>query len=94
MLIEVSQCQFTSTGYADGSLGSLTALMFSPYGTPPSTGLQTTSTDDLYAWIKGADAAGLQPCIHAIGDKGNSIVLGALQCITVEHPTLHRYRHI
>ena len=65
------------SGFADGSLGSLTALMFNPYIGTNVTGLQTTPTDDLYTWTRAADGAGLQVCIHAIGDRANSIVLGA-----------------
>lgn len=57
-------------GFADGSLGSHTALMLEPYtDVPTDTGLAVTRREDLYTWTKGADAAGLQVIVHAIGDR-------------------------
>ena len=66
-------------GYADGSLGSETAYFFDPYTDdskshgllsdemhPPSAMLQR---------LKAADAAGLQLCVHAIGDRAISMIL-------------------
>jgi predicted amidohydrolase YtcJ len=66
-------------GYADGSLGSTTAYFFEPYGDAPDTqGLlsdEMQSIEDVQERLLRADAAGLQLCIHAIGDRANSIVL-------------------
>lgn len=70
-------------GFADGSLGSTTALFFEPYRDAPHTaGLpademipESRMRDHLLA----ADAAGLQAAIHAIGDKANHIVLGMFE---------------
>ncbi len=63
-------------GYADGSLGSTTAWLFEPYlDDPKTTGLpsdEITKTPDL---VLGADKAGLQVNIHAIGDKANATIL-------------------
>src|SRR5205814_10243795 len=63
-------------GYADGSLGSTTAYFFEPYTDAPETrGLlsdEMQSIDQMRARMLGADAAGLQLCIHAIGDAGIS----------------------
>ena len=66
-------------GYADGSLGSTTAYFFEPYTDAPSTrGLLSEEMQPLEAererLIK-ADAAGLQVCVHAIGDQGISMIL-------------------
>jgi predicted amidohydrolase YtcJ len=59
-------------GYADGSLGSTTAYFFEPYADAPHTrGLLADEMQPLAAMrerLLGADAAGLQLCIHAIGD--------------------------
>ncbi|HEV2644377.1 MAG TPA: amidohydrolase [Candidatus Elarobacter sp.] len=56
--------------FADGSLGSHTALFLEPYtDIPTDTGLAVTRPDDLYAWTSGADRAGLQVLVHAIGDR-------------------------
>jgi predicted amidohydrolase YtcJ len=57
-------------GYMDGSLGSHTAAMLEPFtDSPDDKGFLLDSLDDLRAWIAGADAAGLQLIVHAIGDK-------------------------
>ena len=67
-------------GFADGSLGSTTALFFEPYLDAPNTsGLansQMIPESKMLNEIIGADRAGLQVAIHAIGDKANHIVLG------------------
>jgi predicted amidohydrolase YtcJ len=56
-------------GFVDGSLGSHTAAMLEPFTDAPNDrGLFVNTLDDLYQWTKGADAAGLQMIVHAIGD--------------------------
>jgi predicted amidohydrolase YtcJ len=66
-------------GFADGSLGSTTALFFSPYDDAPATsGLPSDELipeGKMLANIIGADSAGLQIGIHAIGDRANRIIL-------------------
>jgi predicted amidohydrolase YtcJ len=66
-------------GYADGSLGSTTAYFFEPYTDAPDTrGLLSDEMhpiEQMRARLAGADAAGLQLCIHAIGDAGISQIL-------------------
>jgi len=66
-------------GYADGSLGSETAYFFDPYtDDPKSHGLLSDEMHPpsaMLARLKGADAAGLQLCVHAIGDRGISMIL-------------------
>lgn len=57
-------------GFVDGSLGSHTAAMLEPFTDAPSdTGLLVNTPEDLYAWTSGADKAGLQVIVHAIGDR-------------------------
>jgi predicted amidohydrolase YtcJ len=66
-------------GFADGSLGSTTALFFEPYTDSPGTsGLPNAMMlpeGNMKALISGADKAGLQVVVHAIGDKANRIIL-------------------
>jgi hypothetical protein len=66
-------------GFADGSLGSTTALFFEPYlDAPNSAGLpgdEMFPEGAMLRRVEGADAAGLQVMIHAIGDKANDAVL-------------------
>ncbi len=57
-------------GFVDGSLGSHTAAMLEPFtDAPADRGLYVTTNEERYAWIRGADAAGLQVFVHAIGDR-------------------------
>ena len=66
-------------GFADGSLGSTTALFFEPYtDDPTSRGLladEMQPLDGMRARLVAIDKAGEQLCIHAIGDRAISIVL-------------------
>jgi predicted amidohydrolase YtcJ len=66
-------------GYADGSLGSETAYFFDAYtDAPDKTGLLSDEMHPVSALqqrLRGADAAGLQLCIHAIGDRAISMTL-------------------
>jgi hypothetical protein len=66
-------------GFADGSLGSTTALFFEPYtDDPASRGLladEMQPLDGMRARLVAIDKAGEQLCIHAIGDRAISMVL-------------------
>ncbi len=63
-------------GFVDGSLGSSTARLFEPYlHEPMNTGIFVTPLTKLREFIVGADKAGLNVAIHAIGDRGNAEVL-------------------
>jgi predicted amidohydrolase YtcJ len=66
-------------GFADGSLGSTTAYFFDPYTDAPATrGLladEMIPIEGMRQRLTAADAAGLQICVHAIGDQAISIVL-------------------
>jgi len=64
--------------FADGSLGSYTALFFEPYiDDKESFGLamDTLSNGKIREWALAGDKANLQLSIHAIGDKANSMIL-------------------
>jgi predicted amidohydrolase YtcJ len=66
-------------GFADGSLGSTTAFFFEPYNDSPNTrGLlfdQMLPEGIMLKRVQGADKAGLQVMIHAIGDEANFRIL-------------------
>ena len=81
-------------GYVDGSLGSTTALFYQPYGDDPSTsGVLVTPEDSLRAWIGGADSAGLQVAVHAIGERANGVVLDIYDSVAKAHgPRDRRFR--
>src|SRR5216684_7928776 len=72
-------------GYADGSLGSETAYFFDAYTDDPNShGLLSEEMHPVSAMaarLKAADAAGLQLCVHAIGDRAISTVLDIFEQI-------------
>jgi predicted amidohydrolase YtcJ len=62
--------------YMDGALGSRGAALIEPYSDDPGNlGLLQTSEDHLEAVCKRALATGFQVATHAIGDRGNLLVL-------------------
>jgi len=66
--------------FADGSIGSSTALMFEPYtDNPSSPGLAMWPYEELENMVLTADKMGFQIGIHAIGDKANNWVLNAYE---------------
>jgi predicted amidohydrolase YtcJ len=66
-------------GFADGSLGSTTALFFEPYNDSPETaglpGDEMFPDGAMLERILRADRSGLQIAIHAIGDRANDQIL-------------------
>jgi len=64
--------------FIDGAMGSRGALMFEPYHDDPgNSGLLLIDPKVLEATTTAALAHGWQVCTHAIGDKGNALVLDA-----------------
>jgi len=60
----------------DGSLGSRGAALLQPYADDPTTsGLVTTDTAQLRPMLEAALRAGIQVETHAIGDRGNRMLL-------------------
>lgn len=81
-------------GFIDGSLGSHTAAFFDPYDDMPSdSGFYVNSEEDLYRWVSGADKAGLQLVVHAIGDRANNFTLNLFERVAAENgPRDRRFR--
>jgi len=76
---------------ADGSMGAGTAAFFAPYADDPKTsGLLIYPPEQLEAMILEADAAGFQLAVHAIGDRANSLVLGAFEKAALANGTRDR----
>ncbi|MBM3997181.1 MAG: amidohydrolase [Planctomycetes bacterium] len=80
--------------FIDGSLGSSTAKMFAPYeNEPDSTGIYVTPLSKLQNNILGADRAGLQVAVHAIGDRGNAELLDIFSTVAKKNgPRDRRFR--
>ncbi|HZT59017.1 MAG TPA: amidohydrolase [Pyrinomonadaceae bacterium] len=76
-------------GFADGSLGSTTALFFDPYNDAPDS--RGIPADDMFPEgvmlkrVREADAAGLQVMIHAIGDRANDQILSIYEQVIKDH---------
>ncbi|HME89663.1 MAG TPA: amidohydrolase [Chthoniobacterales bacterium] len=76
-------------GFADGSLGSTTALFFKPYLDAPNT--SGIPADEMFPEgamlerVRGADRAGLQVIIHAIGDRANDTILSIYEQVEKEN---------
>jgi len=80
-------------GFADGSLGSTTALFCEPFLSDPTTrGLASDIVLDgrLTKWALAADRAGLQLSIHSIGDSANRLMLDLFENIVKENPAWDR----
>ncbi|MBI5266905.1 MAG: amidohydrolase [candidate division Zixibacteria bacterium] len=82
--------------FADGSLGSRTALCFDPYkGTKGNYGIETTTKKEMTAQVKRAARLGFPCAIHAIGDLAVSNVLDVLQAAPkLPSKRRHRIEHV
>jgi len=80
--------------FADGSLGSTTAYFFQPYNDAPNThGLLNSGMQPLSKMrdrMMQADDAGLQLCIHAIGDQAISMILDLFTDVEKAHGSADR----
>jgi len=80
--------------YADGALGSRGAALLEPYSDDPrNSGLLVSAPEHIRAVATRALGAGFQVNTHAIGDRGNRLVLDAYERALAERPTAdHRFR--
>lgn len=79
--------------FADGSLGSSSALFFEPYENEPENcglAMEILSNGNLKKWAMEADKNNLQICVHAIGDSANSEMLSIYEDITKTNPQWDR----
>lgn len=64
----------------DGSIGAGSALMYEDYDDlPGERGIMTYSQEELNSLVKQAYDAGNDVAVHAIGDKGNDMVLTSFE---------------
>ena len=80
--------------YADGALGSRGAALLAPYSDEPTnSGLLVSQPGHIEAWAEAALQRGFQVNVHAIGDRGNRIVLDAFETALRKYPKAdHRFR--
>ncbi|MBX3084537.1 MAG: amidohydrolase [Anaerolineae bacterium] len=85
--------------FADGALGTRTALMIAPYeGEPENYGVVVTDPEEMIGLVSEASRRGLASTIHAIGDKAVHEVLNVFETVRDEeaargvHPSERRHR--
>jgi predicted amidohydrolase YtcJ len=80
--------------YADGALGSRGAALLEPYSDDPkNSGLLVSAPAHIQDVATRALRAGMQVNTHAIGDRGNRLVLDAYEKALAAVPTAdHRFR--
>ncbi|KAG5565121.1 hypothetical protein RHGRI_001120 [Rhododendron griersonianum] len=72
--------------FADGSLGSNSALFYEPYvDDPQNFGLQVTDMESLFNMTMESDKYGLQVAIHAIGDRANDLILDMYKSVVAKN---------
>ncbi|MFQ3534314.1 MAG: amidohydrolase [Aggregatilineales bacterium] len=71
--------------FADGALGTRTALMFEPYeNEPENCGVVVTDKDTMLALVMMASRAGFPSTIHAIGDRAVHEVLNVYEQVRAD----------
>lgn len=79
--------------YADGALGSRGAALLEPYSDDAENrGLTLVTSDELIGAIEKANRMGFQVGAHAIGDRGNRLVLDAFERVQAGLPSPLRNR--
>ncbi|WP_416482554.1 amidohydrolase [Streptomyces sp. CL12] len=82
--------------FTDGSLNTRTALCHDPYpgleGTEGAHGIEETPPGELVRLMRRAAAHGIEPAVHAIGDRANRVALDAFAAVRcrgrIEHAQL------
>jgi predicted amidohydrolase YtcJ len=77
----------------DGSLNTRTAYCFDDYpGSAGGHGVLTVQPEELVELLRKASGAGIQPSVHAIGDRANTVALDAFAAVgchgRIEHAQL------
>jgi predicted amidohydrolase YtcJ len=80
-LLKLGACKL----FADGSLGSRTASLSSPYADDPSVrGFKAMEADAMAAAVKRLDSLGFQVIVHAIGDAAVDQTLRCFEALDPE----------
>jgi predicted amidohydrolase YtcJ len=81
--------------YADGALGSRGAALLQPYSDDPDNqGLLLTGEDRIAEVALRARQSGFQVNTHAIGDRGNRVVLNAYERAGISPSNRFRIEHL
>src|SRR5262245_54630080 len=78
---------------SDGALGSRGAALHSPYcDDPENKGLLLIPHDELSRLTREAAERGFQVCVHAIGDRANTLTLDTFEQLLTARPTTRDLR--
>ncbi len=80
--------------FMDGALGSRGAALLDPYSDDPdNSGLLVSTPEHIREVSEEALRNGFQVCVHAIGDRGNRVVLDQFEAALNDVPVAdHRFR--
>lgn len=79
--------------YIDGALGSRGAWLLSPYNdSHEQTGLNVTPLSEIRKIVDLAAQTDFQVCTHAIGDKGNRIILNIYEDLLNKYESINNRR--
>lgn len=79
--------------FLDGTLGGRSACMHRGFSDHPHEhGMRTTDDGEAERRMEAAHVAGLQICIHAIGDAANRAAADLYERLLTRHPGPHRHR--
>ncbi len=76
--------------YMDGALGSRGAALLEPYADAASSGLLLTTKEETMPILRQALSLGIQVNTHAIGDRGNRLLLDWYEEVMGEIPSVER----
>jgi predicted amidohydrolase YtcJ len=80
--------------FADGSLGSRTALLEEPYQGSDDCGVAAVDPHALAEGVKRANQAGISAAIHAIGDRALRTALDAIEAALPHSRGVDRIEHV
>ncbi|WP_417449962.1 amidohydrolase [Kordiimonas sp.] len=76
--------------YMDGALGSRGAALLEPYADAATSGLLLTTKEETLPLLRKAISLGVQVNMHAIGDRGNRLLLDWYEEVMEEIPSVER----
>lgn len=76
--------------YMDGALGSRGAALLEPYADAATSGLLLTTKEETMPILRQALSLGIQVNTHAIGDRGNRLLLDWYEEVQDEIPSVER----
>ena len=91
---ELVRIQGLKEVFVDGSIGARTAALTSPYADGEGQGELLLAREELATLLRGAERAGLQVAIHAIGDRAIEEAISACELARVSPGARHRIEHL